>query len=143
MLKIVQRHIDERGLVNASQFGFRTRLTHTHTHTLQCMRLTDHVTLNFNNTISTAAVFLDIERAFDATWHIGLLHKLSKLKFPISLVKLIIIALFFLRENSEPRSKVKYLRQGIYTYKQGCHNVPSCPLHCTVLPRDGVTIDGI
>jgi hypothetical protein len=34
----------------------------------QCMRLTDHVTLNFNNKISTANVFLDIEKAFDTTW---------------------------------------------------------------------------
>jgi retron-type reverse transcriptase len=43
------------------------------------MRLADHVTLNFNNKMSTAAVFLDIEKAFDTTWHTGLLYKLSKL----------------------------------------------------------------
>jgi hypothetical protein len=30
--------------------------------TLQCMRLVDHVTLNFNNNMSTAGVFLDIEK---------------------------------------------------------------------------------
>jgi hypothetical protein len=36
------------------------------------MRHTDHVTLNFNNNISTAAVFLDIEKAFDTAWHLGL-----------------------------------------------------------------------
>jgi hypothetical protein len=53
------------------------------------MRLTDHVTLNFNNRMSTAAVFLDIERAFDTTWHSGLLYKLSKLKFSTNLIKLI------------------------------------------------------
>jgi hypothetical protein len=29
-------------------------------------------------------VFLDIEKAFDTTWHPGLLYKLSKLKFLIS-----------------------------------------------------------
>jgi hypothetical protein len=57
ILKIFQKHIEERGLLNASQFGFRAR----HSTTLQCMRLTDHVTLNFNNKMSTAAVFLDIE----------------------------------------------------------------------------------
>jgi hypothetical protein len=34
-------------------------------------------------------VFLDIEKAFDITWHLGLLYKLSELKFLISLVKLI------------------------------------------------------
>jgi hypothetical protein len=44
ILKIVQRHIEERGILNASQFGLCVR----HSITLQCMRLTDHVTLNFN-----------------------------------------------------------------------------------------------
>jgi hypothetical protein len=53
------------------------------------MRLTDHVTLNFNNNMSTAAVFLGIEKAFDTTWHPGLLYKLSELKFSASLIKLI------------------------------------------------------
>jgi hypothetical protein len=52
------------------------------------MRLTDHVALNFNN-MSTAAVFLDIEKAFDTTWHTGLLYKLSKMDFSTSLFKLI------------------------------------------------------
>jgi hypothetical protein len=39
--------------------------------------------------MSTAAVFLDIEKNFDTTWHSGLLYKLSKLEFPTSLIKLI------------------------------------------------------
>jgi hypothetical protein len=56
ILKIDQRHTEERGLLNPSQFGFCTR----HNTTLQCMRLTDHVTLHFNNNISMASVFLDI-----------------------------------------------------------------------------------
>jgi hypothetical protein len=60
-LKTIHRHIAERNLLNASQFGFRAR----HSTTLQCMRLTDHVSLNFNNNMSTAAVFFDIEKAFD------------------------------------------------------------------------------
>jgi hypothetical protein len=53
------------------------------------MRMTDHVTLHFNNKMSTAAVFLDIEKAFDTTWHPGLLYKLSKLQIPTNLIKLI------------------------------------------------------
>jgi hypothetical protein len=85
ILKTLQKHIDERGLLNASQFGFRAR----HSTTLQCMRLKDQFTLNFNNKISTAAVFLDIEKAFDTTWHSGLLYNLSKLEFSTSLIKLI------------------------------------------------------
>jgi hypothetical protein len=82
--KIVKRHIGEKGLLNAGQSGFRAR----HNTTLQCMRQTDHVTLNFNN-MSMAAVFLDIKKAFDTTWHNGLLHKLSKMYFSASLIKLV------------------------------------------------------
>jgi hypothetical protein len=39
--------------------------------------------------MSTAAVFLDIEKAFDTTWHSGLLYKLSKLEFSTSEIKII------------------------------------------------------
>jgi hypothetical protein len=53
------------------------------------MRLTDYETLNFNNNMSTVAVFLDIEKAFNNTWHPGLPYKLSKMHFSISLIKLI------------------------------------------------------
>jgi retron-type reverse transcriptase len=59
------------------------------------MRLTDHVALNFNNNVSTAAVFLDIEKAFDTTWHTGLLYKLSKLDSSVCSSSL---ALFFIRK---------------------------------------------
>jgi hypothetical protein len=68
ILKIVQRHIENRKLLNANQFGFLAR----HSTTLQWMRLADHVTLNFNNKMSTAAVFLDIEKVFDTKWHTGI-----------------------------------------------------------------------
>jgi hypothetical protein len=40
------------GQANANQFGFRI----DHSMTLQCMRLADHITLNFNNNMPTAAV---------------------------------------------------------------------------------------
>jgi hypothetical protein len=39
--------------------------------------------------MSTAAVFLDIEKAFDTTWHPGFIYKLSELGFSTSLIKLI------------------------------------------------------
>jgi hypothetical protein len=59
ILEIVQWHVEERGLRNASQFGFRVR----HSTTLQTMRLTHHVTLNFNNNVATAAVFLILKKS--------------------------------------------------------------------------------
>jgi hypothetical protein len=48
------------------------------------------VTLNFDNNISTAAIFLDIGKAFDTKWHTDLLYKLSKLECSSSLLKLVI-----------------------------------------------------
>jgi hypothetical protein len=47
ILKIINRHLVERDLLNASKSGFRALHSTTH----QCMRLTDHVTLNFNNNV--------------------------------------------------------------------------------------------
>jgi hypothetical protein len=67
--KVIKRHIEMRDLHNASQFGFHAR----HSTALQCMRLTDHLTLNLNNNMFMAAVFLDFGKAFDRTWHPGLL----------------------------------------------------------------------
>jgi hypothetical protein len=103
ILKIVKRHIDEKDLLNAGQFGFRA----CHSTTLQCMRLTDHVTLNLSNSMSTAAVFLDIETSFDTTWHNGLLYKLSKMNFSANLIKPI---LFLQIENFLFRLEAKLLR---------------------------------
>jgi hypothetical protein len=53
------------------------------------MRLAGHITLDFNNKIPTAAVFLDIEKAFDTTWHSGLLYNLSNLEISKNFTKLI------------------------------------------------------
>jgi hypothetical protein len=87
------------------------------------MRLTDHVTLNFNNNMSTAAVFLDIEKAFDATWHPSLIYKLSKLEFSAGIMKL--IGSFLSNRKFTVSLKARCIRQE--KYKHGCHKVPSCP----------------
>jgi hypothetical protein len=53
------------------------------------MKLTELVILNLDNNMSTTAVFFNIEKAFDKTWCLGYLYKLSELKIFISLIKLI------------------------------------------------------
>jgi hypothetical protein len=53
------------------------------------MRLTDKVTVNFNNIMFTSTALLDIEQALETTWHTGLRCKLSDLQFSTSLIKLI------------------------------------------------------
>jgi hypothetical protein len=82
-LRTIQKYIEKRNLLNASQFGFQA----AHSTTLQCMRLADHATLNFNNNMSTAAVVLDFKKAFNTTWHSGLLYKLSELEILTGLIK--------------------------------------------------------
>jgi hypothetical protein len=85
ILRTLQKHIRERNLLNESQFGFLGDCSMK----LQCTRLADHITLNFNNNMSMAAVFLDIEKALNKTWHSGILYKLSELACSTSLIKLI------------------------------------------------------
>jgi len=41
---------------------------------LKCMELMYHVILKFSNNMSTTAVFLDIEEAFETAQHPGLLR---------------------------------------------------------------------
>jgi hypothetical protein len=79
IVKMVKWHIEETGLLNASQFGFCA----CHKSTLKCM------TLNFSNNICTATVFLHIETAFNKTRHPGILHKSYKLKCSSNLMNLI------------------------------------------------------
>jgi hypothetical protein len=55
---------------------------------LRSMRFTD-ITLNFNDNMSTTAVFLDIDKAFDTIRHLDLLYKLTELKFLHGLIKII------------------------------------------------------
>jgi hypothetical protein len=91
ILETIQKHTEERNLLNASQFGFRA----LHSVTLQSMRLMDHATLNFNNNLSITAEFLDVEDAFDTAWYSGLLYKLSELQFLTSVIKVLVQGKFF------------------------------------------------
>jgi hypothetical protein len=88
ILRTIQ-NIEETNLLNAVQFGFRA----DHSTTLQYMRLADYVTLHFNSRVSTADMFLDIEKALDTTWCSGLLYKLSESEFLTVLIKVIFSSL--------------------------------------------------
>jgi hypothetical protein len=48
-----------------------------------------YITVNFDNNMSTAAVFLDAEKAIFTAWQSGLPYQLSELKFSTSFIKLI------------------------------------------------------
>jgi hypothetical protein len=85
--------------------------------------------------VSTAAVFLDIDKAFDTTWHPGLLYNLSKLHFSEIWVKLLISIL--------SNWKFQVSVEGEDKYKQGCHKVPSCPQPRTVWKNDAPKTPGV
>lgn len=85
LLKRLFTIFTENNTIPAAQFGFRAG----HGTTLQLLRLVDHITTQFNNKSSTAAVFLDIEKAFDRTWHPGLICKLESTGIPPYLLLLL------------------------------------------------------
>jgi len=53
------------------------------------MGLADDVTLRVSNNMSTATVFVDIEKTFDTVWYPGLLNKLYELRFSARIIKII------------------------------------------------------
>jgi hypothetical protein len=100
--KTTQKHIDERNLLDVSQFGFPAY------HSASVLMLEDHITLSFNNEVSIAAVFLDIKKTFKTTWPCGLLHELPELKFSSTLIKLVAL---FLAENLKSCYETNFLCQ--------------------------------
>lgn len=87
--KLVLDRLKSHEFVNqifiANQCGFRNN----HSTIQQVLRITEKASMGFNINKSTGMVLLDIEKAFDSVWHDALVHKLSLLKFPHYLVKLI------------------------------------------------------
>lgn len=74
-----------KNLLIDEQFGFRERRSTVH----QLVRITAYITNNFNINKSTAMTLLDIEKAFDTVWHLGLILVMSDLDFPRYIIKLI------------------------------------------------------
>ncbi|GFX59792.1 RNA-directed DNA polymerase from mobile element jockey [Trichonephila clavipes] len=67
------------------QHGFRPRLSTTH----QLLRVVEYIKEGNNMGQCTAAVFLDIQKAFDRVWHSGLLFKLINYNIPTPLILLL------------------------------------------------------
>lgn len=91
--KVIERIIFDRlttfahnnNVIPSEQFGFRRK--HSTVHAL--LNLTEKITAGFNRKLTTIALFLDIEKAFDTVWFNGLVFKLINLKFPEYLTRLI------------------------------------------------------
>ncbi|GFU76390.1 RNA-directed DNA polymerase from mobile element jockey [Trichonephila clavipes] len=87
--KIIQKrlclHLNDNDILIPQQHGFRAGLSTSH----QFLRVVEYIKSGFQDRKSTGAVFLDIQKAFDRVWHVGLLYKLIKIKTPPHLIKLI------------------------------------------------------
>lgn len=81
----ISNFAEANNILNPTQFGFRSEHSSTH----QVKRLTDFITGKKSMRKSTGLITLDIEKAFDAVWHDGLIYKLNKFGFPFYIVKLV------------------------------------------------------
>ncbi|GFT73218.1 RNA-directed DNA polymerase from mobile element jockey [Trichonephila clavipes] len=87
--KIIQKrlcqHLNDNDVLIPQRHGFRAGLSTSH----QLLRVVEYIKSGFQDRKSTGAVFLDIQKAFDRVWHVGLLYKLIKMNTPPHLIKLI------------------------------------------------------
>lgn len=57
--------------------------------TLHLVKLIDEISKNLNRNEHSAAVFLDLAKAFDKVWHKGLLFRMYKSNFPVNIIKIV------------------------------------------------------
>ena len=69
LLARILHEVSVRGLIRDKQFGFTPR----HSTSLQLARFVEILKRNFGEKRLTGAVFLDVDKAFDAVWIDGLL----------------------------------------------------------------------
>ncbi|GFU98743.1 probable RNA-directed DNA polymerase from transposon X-element [Trichonephila clavipes] len=78
-------YLENENILVPEQHGFRPRLSTTH----QLLRVVEYIKDGIDRHQYTAAVFLDIQKAFDRVWHTGLLFKLIMYKIPPPLILLL------------------------------------------------------
>ncbi|GFS91616.1 probable RNA-directed DNA polymerase from transposon X-element [Trichonephila clavipes] len=87
--KIISTRLNEflesENILVPEQHGFRPRLSTSH----QLLRVVEYIKDAIDRNQHDAAVFLDIQKAFDRVWHTGLLFKLITYKIPPPLILLL------------------------------------------------------
>uniref|UniRef100_A0A1Y1NA23 Reverse transcriptase domain-containing protein n=1 Tax=Photinus pyralis TaxID=7054 RepID=A0A1Y1NA23_PHOPY len=112
ILARLQAEIDRLHLLPDQQFGFRS----AHSTPQQAMRIIEHITEGFTLKQHTAALFLDISKAFDTVWHQGLIYKIQQQGVSPPLVKLIssyIRSRSFCIKLSSCKSSIRRLTAGV------------------------------
>ncbi|CAI6365650.1 unnamed protein product [Macrosiphum euphorbiae] len=84
-LLLIRLKIHTSSKIRPDQHGFRT----LHSTSTQLLRVIDDISLNLNLRKKTAAILLDVEKAFDKVWHDGLIRKLIDLAVPNDLIAII------------------------------------------------------
>ncbi|GFW07268.1 probable RNA-directed DNA polymerase from transposon X-element [Trichonephila clavipes] len=77
--------LESENILVPEQRGFRPRLSTSH----QLLRVVEYIKDATDRNQYVAAVFLDIQKAFDRVWHTGLLFKLITYKIPLPLILLL------------------------------------------------------
>ena len=82
----IYRYSHEHNLLNPNQSGFRPKDSFAY----QLLEITHNIfsSFDFNPTLETRAVFLDISKAFDKVWHEGLIFKLQSMGISRNLLNL-------------------------------------------------------
>ncbi|GFX75376.1 RNA-directed DNA polymerase from mobile element jockey [Trichonephila clavipes] len=78
-------HLTNNNILIPQQHGFRPRLSTSH----QLLRVVEYVKTGYKDKKYTGAIFLDIQKAFDRVWHVGLIFKLIKFNTPPPLILII------------------------------------------------------
>ncbi|GFU04194.1 probable RNA-directed DNA polymerase from transposon X-element [Trichonephila clavipes] len=82
-------YLERNNILTPEQHGFRPRLSLYIYTSHQLLRVVEYIKDAIDRNQYSAAVFLDIQKAFDRVWHTGLLYKLIKYKIPPPLILLL------------------------------------------------------
>lgn len=111
LLKRLQPILEERSVIPAHQFGFRTN----HSTIEQVHRVTNTIEEAFNNNNICSGLFIDVAQAFDKVWHQGLIYKIHRY-LPneySAILESYITGRFFRVKHEGEYSKLKKINAGV------------------------------
>ena len=85
LLERLKKFVFTNDLISDEQFGFMPGSSTTY----QLTRLMEYITSDFERKMTTIAVFLDISKGYDSTFHTGLIYKLVSMNVPGELITVI------------------------------------------------------